>query len=45
MTDFNSHQEIRTNLLEAQAANERAFTLRAFVVITTLFLVAWALTG
>lgn len=35
----------RPNMLTAEAASEKAFALRAFVVISVLFVLAWVLTG
>lgn len=44
-TGIKAQQQIRANVLAAEANSEKAFTLRAFIVITVLFLLAWVLTG
>lgn len=44
-TGMKAQQQTRANVLVAEANNEKAFTIRAFVVITVLFALAWVLTG
>ena len=44
-TGMKTQTQSRLNVLAAEANSEKAFTLRAFVVITVLFLLAWVLTG
>lgn len=44
-TGMKAQPQGRAHVLAAEANSEKAFTARAFVVITVLFLLTWVLTG